>query len=119
VFASDEPTAKSLAAQLSLHIGAVGNRRFYAQFVWGQYTLDMPVMVESPQVSWQHVASSEENLTILAGDIQLNATFPFLDAPKPGEPNDGSSNNPPGYPVVTDVETNTFQVNPNPPVQLP
>lgn len=110
-FASDDKTAKSLAMQLDLFIGAIANRRFTATHSWGQYSLAMPTMVETPEVNWQAVANDQKNLTMLAGDVTLRTVLPFLDAPKPGEPNDGTSNNPPGYPVIVEVTT-TPQVQP-------
>jgi hypothetical protein len=113
IIASDSPTAKGLAAQLSMYIGAIANRRFYSKVTWGDYTLDMPVMIESPQVNWMDVKTGQENITILAGDIQLNCVFPFLDAPGDGEENDGSSHNPPGYPSLSSWSITSHAVNPN------
>lgn len=103
IFAAEEVTAKSLAAQFSLFVGEVPHRRFTAQHAWGQYTLDVPVMIESPDLMFAEVKTEQSNITILAADLTLKAVIPYLDAPKPGEPNDGSGRNPPGYRTVDTI----------------
>ena len=114
ICASDAPSAKSLAAQFDLYVGAIPRRRFKATHQWGQYTLPLPVMVETPEITWQDVKTDQQNLILLVGDVILRAVLPFLDAPKPGEPNDGTSNNPPGYPVIAEVATEETQLPINP-----
>lgn len=104
IIAAESATARSLAAQFALFVGERHNRRMYCSHTWGQYTFDMPCMLESPDMMFGSVQSDQTNITILAGDLDLKATFPYLDAPKPGEPNDGTTNNPPGYPVLAGVE---------------
>ncbi len=100
VAAADEPSAHSLAAQFTMFVAAKGNRRFMSTYQWGEYTLQMPVTIETPDVTFMAVQTDAKNLTMLAGDVTLRALVPFLDAPKDGEPNDGSNHNPPGYPVT-------------------
>ncbi len=100
IAAADEPSAHSLAAQFTLFVAVKGNRRFLSAYEWGEYTVHMPVTIETPDVTFMAVQNDAKNLTILAADVTLRALVPFLDAPKEGEPNDGSSHNPPGYPVM-------------------
>lgn len=99
----DEPSARSLAVQFGKWVGAIANRRFYATFAWGQYEVQMPIMLETPDIAFMDIQSDRKNLTMLAADLNLTATFPYFDAPKDGQPNDGSAHNPPGYPVVLEV----------------
>ena len=110
IFAAEQMTAGSLAAQLGLFLGEMGNRGFSAQHQWHGYTLEMPVMQENPDVQFMSVATDQKNLTILAADVTLRFQIPYLDAPAVGQPNDGSANVPPGYPVVTGVNINTLPV---------
>lgn len=104
ILAAESNTAKSIAAQFAHFVGVIPNRRFKAPFRWGQYTLQMPVMLESSDLVFSPVATENKTMTILVTDIQLKVTIPYLDAPKAGEDNDGSSNNPPGYPVVQRID---------------
>ncbi len=103
IFAAESATATSLAAQFSLFIADVANRRFYADFVWGEYTARMPITLETPDIQFNEVPTDEKNICILAADLNFTITTPFFDAPKIGEPNDGSNHNPPGYPVISVV----------------
>lgn len=103
IAATEEATAKSLAAQFQLYVGSPANRRFDAIYQWGQYSLPYRVTIESPDVVFMAVQTDAKNLTMLAGDLTLRMGVPFLDAPKAGEPNDGTSHNPPGYPIVGTV----------------
>lgn len=115
IAAAEEATAKSLAAQFALFAGDIANRRFYAQYTFGQYTLPMPVMMENPDLMFMEVKTDAKNAVILAADIDLKITVPFFDAPRmaggqPGDPdtddpNDGSDHSPKGYPVVRKVVT--------------
>lgn len=104
IMAAEEATAKSLATQFVLWVGDIPNRRFTANFVWGQYTLAMPVMIENPDILFtKQDLPDSKNMTILVADVDLKCVFPYPDAPKEGEPNDGSTHIPPGYPVVDTV----------------
>lgn len=104
IIAAEEGSAKGLATQLALFVGDIPNRRFTANFVWGEYTLEMPVMIENPDIVFARQDIQEtKNMTVLVADIDLKCVFPYPDAPKDDEPNDGSDHNPPGYPVVSVV----------------
>lgn len=105
IFAAEAPTARSLAMQFSQYIGEIGNRRFEADFQWYGYTVKMPVMLETPDTLFQAVDAGVPNITVLAADITLKCVFPYFDAPKAGEPNDGLPNTPPGYPVIGTIVT--------------
>jgi hypothetical protein len=107
VAAMDEPTARSLAAQFILHLDSTEGRRFSAPFTFAGEALDWPVTIETPDVQAIQVPNETKNLTLLAIDIMLRATVPLIDAPKPGDPNDGQgvpgTNDPAGYPVVNAI----------------
>lgn len=103
IMAADEPTASSLAAQFSLFLGEIRNRRFYVKHRWGGYELSMPCMIESPDILFASVDAENAGMTILIADLTLKVTIPYLDAPKPGEDNDGTSNDPPGYMTVEQI----------------
>lgn len=104
IMAPESGTARSLASQFSLFVGEIPNRRFKVKHKWGQYQITMPCMLEIPDIVFSAVQSESPNMVILAADVTLKAVIPYLDAPKEGEPNDGSANTPPGYPVVAEVE---------------
>lgn len=106
IVTADPMSADSLAAQMGLFLGSIPNRRFYASHTWGQYTFDMPVTIETPDVTFNKVDTESKNLTILVCDLVLRGAIPYLDAPGDGEDNDGTSNNPPGYPTLQQI-TNT------------
>lgn len=105
IMAAETPTAQSLAAQFSLFIGEIPNRRFRVQHQWGQYEIEMTTMLETPDIMFAKIDPENRNMTILAADLTLKVSIPYLDAPKPGEDNDGTDNDPPGYPVVIQVNT--------------
>ena len=100
----DEPSARSLAAQFILHLDTTEGRRFKAPFVFAGQTLDWPVVIETPDVQAIAVPSEAKNLTMLAIDLTLRASVPLIDAPKPGDANDGQgvpgTDDPAGYPLV-------------------
>lgn len=110
VVAADSNSARSIAAQFCLFVGDPANRRFTMPFSWGQYTLDMPVMIESPDLLFSNADLGRPNVTALVADVTLKATFPYLDAPAGTDPNDGSANNPRGYPLVEQIELFHFPV---------
>lgn len=105
VMSAEVATAQSLAAQFGLYVGEVPNRRFRVQHAWGQYQLEMTCMLENPDIMFAKVDAENRNMTILVAELTLKAVIPYLDAPKPGDDNDGSDNTPPGYPVVIEVHT--------------
>jgi hypothetical protein len=103
IFASEPMTTGSLAAQLALFVGEIKNRRFRVKHLWGQYELDMPCMLESPDIIFSKVDMENQNMSCVLADLTLKITMPFLDAPADGEDNDGSTNDPPGYPLVEQI----------------
>lgn len=111
IFAADVDSAKSLAAQFCLFTGVPENRRFKAKHTFGQYEVEMPAVLEMPDPIFMNVQTEQKNITILAGDLTLKAQIPYFDAPKPGDPNDGTTNNPPGYPILSEVVVTDVAVN--------
>lgn len=113
IAAMDEPTARSIAAQLVLHLESTDGRRFPAPFQFAGDTLDWPVVIETPDVIGVAVPTDTKNLTLLALDMTLKATVPLFDAPKVGEANDGQgvpgTNDPAGYPVVQAIYGTQFE----------
>lgn len=105
IMSAEAPSAQSLAAQFSLFVGEVPNRRFRVHFRWHNYELDMPCMLETPDIMFSKIDPENQNMTILAADLTLKAVFPYLDAPGPGDVNDGSTNTPPGWPLVEQINT--------------
>ena len=105
IMGAEGATTGSLAAQFSLFVGEMSNRRFQVHYPWGQYLLGLPCMLETPDLLFAKIEPANQGMTILAADITLKALIPYLDAPKPGEDNDGSTNDPPGYPVVEQINT--------------
>jgi len=107
IFAMDEPSAHSLAAQFLLFLDETENRRFQAEYHFAGMPAKWPVQIESPDSPAMSIASEAKNLTILAIDLTLHATIPLFDAPKVGEPNDGKgipgTQDPAGYPVAQSV----------------
>jgi hypothetical protein len=116
IFASDEPTAKSLAGQFLLFLDATGNRRFYARF--DNPTAqpeEWPVIIETPDTPFISVHSESKNLCILAVDITLKANIPLYSAPGINDENNDQSgipntDDPSGYlgvdsPYITPGET--------------
>lgn len=109
IFAHDEPTAHSIAAQFLLFLDTVDSRRFTARYTFAGQNMDWPVQVESPDSPAMSIQSDAKNLTILAVDVTLKAEIPLLDAPATGQPNDGkgtpgSASDPSGHPVVVQVD---------------
>lgn len=104
IIASEAGSAQSLAAQLSSFIKAPSNRYFDAPYTFGQYSVPMPQTLESIRVDWMDVRPDGiKNIKILVADLTLKCSIPFFDAPQEGAPNDGTENNPPGYPAINTV----------------
>lgn len=109
VFAHDEPTVKSIAAQFALFVDRMDNRRFYAIHSFAGQDIKWPIQLETPETFAQRIASEAKILTILAMDVTLRVSIPLFNAPKDGEPHDSKgnpsdSNDPSGYPLVIDVD---------------
>lgn len=110
-FAPERSTATSLVAQFGMFISDPANRVFYAEHTFGQYAVQMPIMIENPDIIASNVPpDGQKNLTILTVDIGLKATIPYFDAPKTGEENDGSLNVPKGYPVVNQINCDNVTI---------
>lgn len=106
IAAAEVSTARSIAAQFGLWVASVGNRRLQTVHTFGQYTINLGCMIETPDIVVQNIATEQKNLTMLATDITIRALIPYFDAPREGEPNDGSTHNPPGYPLITGIHIN-------------
>lgn len=104
ICAQDEPTARSLAAQLLLFLDATPNRRFTARYTFAGHAADWPVQIEAPDSPAMSIGTEAKNLTILAVDLTLKATIPLFRAPAAGQPNDDQgipgTADPAGYPLV-------------------
>lgn len=108
VAAADEPTARSIAAQLMLYMEAVPNRRLGYTTSFASVSQDWVAMIESTDMPAAAIHTGVKNVVMLAVDITLKAQIPIYDAPKAGEPNDGKgipgTADPAGYPVVIRVD---------------
>lgn len=106
-FASDEPTAKSLAAQFLLFLDSASRRTFMARYPFAGMDHKYPAQVSAPDNPAMSIETSNRNLTVLAVDVVLRVTVPIFMAPKPGEVNDDQgvpgTDDPAGYPLVTQV----------------
>ena len=115
IFATDEPSARSLAAQFLLFLDETGSRRFEASYRFAGIDTAWPVQIESPDVPAMSISTGSKNLTVLAIDITLRAEIPLFDAPKDGEPNDGKgvpgTDDPAGYPLVQSVSVDSMDGN--------
>jgi len=107
IFATDEPSAHSLAAQFLLFLDASENRRFDAVYRFAGVDTAWPVQIETPENPAMAINTDAKNLTVLAIDLSLRVEVPLYDAPKEGEPNDGKGtpgiDDPAGYPLVQSV----------------
>lgn len=117
IVASDEPTARSLAAQFLLYTDAVDEHRFNAEYSFAGVVSKFPVQLESTDIPAQSIATEAKNLTMLALDLSLRATVPLFSSPKDGEPNDGKGtdgdeNDPHGFLVVVQTNGDYVEVKP-------
>lgn len=103
IIANDGDTAKSLAAQLSAYMQEPHHRYMDAKYSFGQYVVPAPMQLETKRIDWMRIETDQKNMKILAGDISLKCVVPIFRAPADGEPNDGSTNVPPGFPQVVKV----------------
>jgi hypothetical protein len=71
-----------------------------AKYSFGQYEVPAAMALETKRIDWMSVKNEQKNMKILAGDVALKCIVPILRGPGPGEANDGSTNNPPGYPEL-------------------
>lgn len=109
IFASDEPTARSLAAQLALFLDSPSRRRFPAAYPFAGLEHAFPAQIEVPDNPAMSIETGNKNLTAVAVNLTLKVTVPLFMAPKPGEPNDGKgvpgTDDPAGYPLVADIDS--------------
>lgn len=108
IFAHEEDTAKSLAAQFLLFIDGISNRRFKAHYDFYGYDLDFPIVLETPENPASEVKTDAKNITILTIDINLHATIPLLFHPLENQPNDarGNEKQPSGFPITKRIKFN-------------
>lgn len=107
LFAADEPTVKSLAAQVLLFFDSPEQRRFWASYPFAGFEHRYPVQLELPDPPASRVETNSRVIKALTIDLTLIATAPMFLAPKAGEPNDGKgvpgTDDPAGFPVVEEV----------------
>lgn len=116
IFAHEEETAKSLAAQFLLYLSSPSNRGFDANFKViegpsGDTTRDvylpLPVQFEAPDNPAMNIETGVRNLTVLAVDLTLRCSIPLLKAPVIGQANDGKGTandkvDPAGFPLASE-----------------
>lgn len=112
IFASDTPTAQSIAAQFLLFLDETPNRRFKSTYEFAGVKTFWPVQIEAPDSPAMQVATEAKNLVILAIDINLKVEVPLYSAPKEGEENDGKgipgTDNPAGYPILQTIKVKGY-----------
>lgn len=89
IFASDDPTARSLGIQYQMWVADFANRRFDCPYQFSGIRFDYPCMIETPDILFQSVPSDQKNLVILVADVTLRATVPLLQSPGFAAANDG------------------------------
>lgn len=89
IFASDDPSARSLSVQYALWVASLQNRRFDCPYTFTGVPFDYPCMIETPDMLFQSVPSDQKNLAILVSDLTLRVTVPLLKAPGFAQANDG------------------------------
>lgn len=109
VFASDEPTARSIAAQFLLHVDATQNRRFWVDYEYAGIPLKFPAQLETTEVIAPLTPTEANNLTVLAIDLTLKCTIPLINGAKTEEEADdkgivGDEFDPAGYRIVETVD---------------
>lgn len=113
ICAPEEATARSIAMQLQLFSSAMGNRRFYANYLLAGFNEPWPVVFEMPEIMAINVQNDQKNLTIQTVDFTMRATVPLLKAPKLTDPdsdnqgtNDGTD--PDGYLTVQQADIKAY-----------
>lgn len=109
VFASDEPTARSIAAQFLLFVDAVQNRRFWVDYEFAGMPLKYPAQLETTEAIAPLTPTEANNLTVLAVDLTLKCTIPLINGAKTEDEADdkgivGDEFDPAGYRVVEAVD---------------
>ena len=113
ICAPEEATARSIAMQLQLFSSAMGNRRFYANYLLAGFNEPWPVVFEMPEIMAVNVPNDQNNLTILTVDFTMRATVPLLKAPKQADTdsdNQGSNDSadPDGYLTVQQADIKAY-----------
>lgn len=103
IIASEADTAMSIAAQLGAYMQEPHHRYITAKYTFGQYEIPAAMQLETKRIDWMSVKTDVKNMKILAADVALKCVVPILRGPAEGQPNDGTSNNPPGFPLTTKV----------------
>lgn len=116
ICASDEASAKSIAAQLLLYVDSPSRRGFDAKYTFAKNDVYFPCQIESPDSPASSIETGNHNITMLTIDFNLHCTVPIYSAPLEGDPNDGSTAqdnegnplpydpaNPSGYPLVQEI----------------
>lgn len=106
ICASDEATAKSIAAQLLLYVDSPVRRGFDAKYTFAKNDVYFPCQIDAPDSPASNVDTGNKNITILAIDFNLHCTVPIYEAPGEDEPNDGKGSgpdDPSGFPLVNIV----------------
>lgn len=108
IFATDEPSAKSLAAQFLLYMSSPSNRGYSAIYPFAGVDNKLPVQFEVRDAPAMSIDTGAKNLTALAIDLTLRCSIPLFYAPEEGEANDNKgipgTDDPAGYPLVQQVD---------------
>lgn len=99
VFAHDEPSARSIAAQFQLFLDRTENRAFTSPVTFAGVLSQWPAQFETPEAPAVSIQTEAKNLTILVMDLTIKATIPLFEAAPDAGPNDGTQS-PFGFPVV-------------------
>lgn len=109
ICATDEATAKSIAAQLLLYVDSPTRRGFDAKYTFAKTDVFFPCQIETPDSPASSIETGSSNVTMLAVDFNLHCTVPIYNAPGEDDPNDGSSlpydpKDPSGYPLLEKIK---------------
>ena len=109
VFASDEPTARSIAAQFILFVDATQNRRFWVDYEFAGVPLKFPAQLETTEAIAPLSPTENNSLTVLAIDLTLKCTIPLIHGAKNEDEADnkgivGDEYDPAGYRLVEAVD---------------
>ncbi|KJV08027.1 hypothetical protein [Methylocucumis oryzae] len=99
ILSQEEPSAKSLAAQFTLFVDGVNNRRMPARFknLLGNDE-NWPVVLSTPEVSFFAARGQSKNNCVLLSDLTFKFTAPLYFAPKVEDENNDNQ----GVPGTTD-----------------
>ena len=82
IIAADHPTARGIAAQFTLFLANVDNRRFYASYAdpYGN-EIKMPCVLESPEVFPMIGNPDQKNMTVIIFDTTWKESVPYFSLP--------------------------------------